>query len=73
MESLYASKNENGKVAPKKRMEVYKNFKKYVQHKDTRSMDDICMSGTTEFQKQVSTPESAKVFSRIYDSVSKLG
>lgn len=39
-------------VAPKKRLEIYKNFKKYVQHKDTRSMDDICMSGTTEFQNK---------------------
>lgn len=42
----------NAKFAPKKRMEIYKNFKKYVQHKDQRSMDEICMSGSTEFQLQ---------------------
>jgi DNA polymerase III delta prime subunit len=50
--NTYAMVKANVKVAPKKRLEIYKNFKKYLQHKDTRSMDDICMSGTTEFQTE---------------------
>lgn len=29
-----------------KRTEIYKQFQKYVQQKDTRSMDEICAPGT---------------------------
>lgn len=36
----------------KKRYDVYKNFKEYVQNKDVRSMDDICAQGDTEFKLQ---------------------
>jgi hypothetical protein len=39
-------------IATKKRLEIYKNFKKYVQQKDERSMDDICISPNSEFQLQ---------------------
>jgi hypothetical protein len=37
---------------PTKRLEIYKNFKKYVQQKDERTMDNICISETNEFQLQ---------------------
>jgi len=37
---------------PKKRLEIFKNFQKYVLHKDERSMDDICISPNNEFQLQ---------------------
>lgn len=36
----------------KKRYDVYKNFKEYVQNKDVRSMDDICAQGDAEFKLQ---------------------
>lgn len=36
----------------KKRYEIFKNFKKYVQQKDNRKMDSICISETNEFQLQ---------------------
>lgn len=39
-------------MATEKRIEIYKNFKKYVQEKDERSMDKICISETNEFQLQ---------------------
>lgn len=35
-----------------KRYEIYKNFKKYVLNKDDRTMNDICISPTNEFQLQ---------------------
>lgn len=37
---------------PKKRLEIFKNFQKYVQQKDERSMDAICISPNNEFQLQ---------------------
>jgi hypothetical protein len=43
---------DSSNIAPKKRLEIYKNFKKYVQQKDERSMDDICISPNSEFQLQ---------------------
>lgn len=39
-------------MATKKRIEIFKNFKKYVQQKDERDMDSICTSPTNEFQLQ---------------------
>jgi len=39
-------------AATKKRIEIFKNFQKYVQQKDDRPMDAICISGTNEFQLQ---------------------
>jgi len=39
-------------MATEKRLEIYKNFQKYVQQKDDRSMDKICISETNEFQLQ---------------------
>ena len=35
-----------------KRYEIYKKFKKYVQQKDERSMDEICDSGPSGFALQ---------------------
>lgn len=37
---------------PTKRLEIYKNFKKYVQQKDDRTMDSICISDNNVFQLQ---------------------
>lgn len=39
-------------IAPKKRLEIFKNFQKHVQQKDDRSMDDICINPNNEFQLQ---------------------
>jgi hypothetical protein len=47
-------KMDSSNIAPKKRLEIYKISKKYVQQKDERSMDDICISRIQNFNYKLS-------------------
>lgn len=55
----------------KKRYEIFKNFQKYVQKKDGRTMDEICLSGDTKFKLQAQQ-EFLREYMRTYPKWNRL-